>query len=64
MARLYHGTTRQILASIQEHGLLVRKANHQAKIKAGGLHTSSQSAWSVVHTMRKHGVAFGASASE
>lgn len=52
--KLYHATTRQRLASIQEHGLRVANADPTAKIKACWLHTASNSAWAVVHTLRKH----------
>lgn len=51
---LYHATTRQNLASIQAHGLLVNKADATARIKGVWLHSRSQSPWAVLHTMRKH----------
>lgn len=52
--KLYHATTRTNLASIQIEGLRVAKADPQAKLKGCWLHTSSQSPWAVVHTIRKH----------
>lgn len=52
---LRHATTRQNLESIQRDGLLVSKADAGARIKAVWLHAPSMSAWSVVHTIRKHG---------
>ena len=54
---LRHATIRQALASIQAQGLLVSKADATAKIKGCWLHTPAQSAWAVVHTIRKHGAA-------
>ena len=51
---LYHATTRERLASIQEQGLLVSKADPDARVLAIWLHTSSHSAWAVLHTIRKH----------
>lgn len=53
--KLYHATTVQRLAQIREQGLRVACADPAAKIKGCWLHTSSQSAWAVVHTQRKHG---------
>ena len=55
--KLYHATTVERLASIREQGLRVACADSKAKIKGVWLHTSSQSAWAVVHTQRKHGAA-------
>lgn len=54
---LRHATTRQALASIQRFGLQVAWADPQAKIRGVWLHTPNQSAWAVVHTIRKHGAA-------
>ena len=51
---LRHATTRQALASIREHGLLVSKADRTAKIKAVWLHAPSLTGWAIVHTQRKH----------
>ena len=53
---LRHATTRQAWQQIQEQGLLVDRADRQAKIRGVWLHSPAQSAWAVVHTMRKHGV--------
>ena len=55
--RLYHATTTARLAAIRAQGLLVAHADAGAKIRGVWLHTSSLSAWAVVHTMRKHGAA-------
>jgi len=52
--RLYHATTRDRLAHIRQEGLLVSKADPATSLKAIWLHTSSHSAWAVVHTIRKH----------
>jgi hypothetical protein len=51
---LYHATTRHNLASIQQHGLLVSKADPQAKLKGCWLATASNRSWGVLHTIRKH----------
>jgi len=51
---LRHATTKQALRQILQQGLLVRKADGAAKIKAVWLHSPSLSAWAVVHTLRKH----------
>lgn len=55
--KLYHATTAGRLAGIRAGGLRVACADPAAKIQAIWLHTRSQSAWAVVHTQRKHGVA-------
>ena len=52
--RLYHATTRANLTSIQAHGLLVSKADAQAKLKGCWLATASNRSWGVLHTIRKH----------
>ena len=52
--KLRHATTRQRLASILDQGLRVECADPQAKLKGCWLHTPSQTAWAIVHTMRKH----------
>jgi hypothetical protein len=52
---LRHATTTARYAAIQEQGLLVRKADPQAKIKGCWLHSASNSPWACLHTLRKHG---------
>ena len=52
--KLSHVTTRQNLASIQGHGLLVSKGDPQAKIKGCWMCTASNLGWAILHTMRKH----------
>ena len=54
--KLYHTTTAANLTSIREQGLLVSKADATAKIKAVWLATSSNRAWAVLHTLKKHKV--------
>lgn len=51
---LRHATTRARLAQIREQGLRVACADPAAKIKGVWLHSASNSAWAVVHTLRKH----------
>jgi hypothetical protein len=51
---LFHATTRQNLSSIQTHGLLVSKADPTARLKGVWLHSTSNSSWAVLHTIRKH----------
>jgi len=54
---LRHATTRQAWQTIQTEGLRVACADPSAKIQGVWLHSPAQSAWAIVHTMRKHGAA-------
>ena len=54
---LRHATTRRNLDAIHAAGLRTACADPTAKIQGVWLHSPSKSAWAVVHTMRKHGVA-------
>jgi hypothetical protein len=51
---LYHCTDRKNLASIQQHGLLVSKADPQAKIQGVWAATASNRPWAILHTIKKH----------
>ena len=52
--QLWHATTRERLARIQEQGLRVACADPQAKIKGCWLATASNRPWGCLHTIRKH----------
>lgn len=56
--RLWHATDRKNLASILEHGLLVQKADPQAKMKGCWMVSPREKgrflAWATLHTIRKH----------
>jgi len=52
--QLYHVTTTANLSSIREYGLLVAKADPEAKIKGCWLATARNRTWGVLHTIRKH----------
>jgi hypothetical protein len=51
---LYHATTWQALASINDEGLCVRYADSRKSIRGVWLHTRSNSAWALLHTQRRH----------
>jgi hypothetical protein len=50
--KLRHATPARNLASIRKHGLLTAKS--QGKLPIVWLHTSSRSAWAILHTLRRH----------
>jgi hypothetical protein len=52
--RLFHATTVQRLAAIRQQGLLVSKADGNAKIKGVWVCTASNRSWAILHTQRKH----------
>ena len=51
--KLRHASPARNLASIRKHGLLTAKS--QGKLPIVWLHTSSRSAWAVLHTRKRHG---------
>lgn len=53
---LYHATSKVNLASIQEQGLLISKADPAAKLKAVWMVSKSNIEWSILHCQRKHKV--------
>lgn len=51
---LYHATPKRNLASIQQNGLDPDRASGQ--IKGVWLHTTSKTAWAILHTIKRHGL--------